>query len=93
MKLQKKVRQELEAIIGAIEIGNSYLLSSQVAGIAHHAANPNGASYTIRNTRCLDTIAGNPPEHINIFTAHVGSKACYIDNGLRRLKRLLENCD
>ena len=92
MKMQKGVEREIRAAIGALQDAVDYITQNKVAGIAMTCDNPRGNTYTIRNPACLETIAGNPPEHIDVYNQHVGSKLCGLYNGLRTLNRLIEVC-
>ena len=93
MKMQKGVEKEIRSAIAALYIAVKYITSDKIAGIAHRTQSPNGASYTIQNPKCLETMSGDRPEHVDVFNQFVGTKMCYLYHGLKVLERLVEACE
>ena len=91
MKLQAGARREIEKILRDVERAENYLLREDVAGIAHRAKSPNGASYKIINPACLaDMSGGSAPEAVDVVNKHVGSNITGLYDARLRLRWLLD---
>ena len=82
-KLTKRQSNKLRQIQAHLTRAQSYLMCSDVVGIAHKTVYPNGASYTINNPVC------NEVQHVNVMDKYIGSDITGVYTGLKELCEFL----